>query len=242
MAFLETDKVTKKFGGLTAVDGVSVRIEKGQVFGLIGPNGAGKTTFLNCITGVSPPTSGKVVFKGEDVTGAAPYKMARRGMCRTFQIVQPFNDMSALENVVVGVRFGREQGTHKDYEARAAALLDQVGFDMPKQTLAGNLNTIQLKYMELARALAIGGDMLLLDEVASGLSPAELPEFIDLVLGIRDRGMTIIAIEHVMKFMVGICDSLAVLQFGRLIAEGSVAEVLNNPRVAEAYLGEEELH
>lgn len=242
MAFLETEQVTKKFGGLTAVNAVSVRIEKGQVFGLIGPNGAGKTTFLNCITGVGAPTSGKVFFKGEDVTGMAPYKMAQRGMCRTFQIVQPFNGMSALENVLVGVKFGREHGKHKDPEARAADLLDEVGFDMPKQTLAGNLNTIQLKYMELARALAIGGDMLLLDEVASGLSPAELPEFIELVLRIRDKGITIIAIEHVMKFMVGICDTLAVLQFGELIAEGSVKEVLTTPKVTEAYLGEEELH
>ncbi|MFK5952380.1 MAG: ABC transporter ATP-binding protein [Desulfobacterium sp.] len=242
MAFLETQDVTKKFGGLTAVDSVSISIKKGEVFGLIGPNGAGKTTFLNCITGVGAPTSGKVLYKGEDVTGLTPYKMAQRGMCRTFQIVQPFNDMTALDNVLVGVKFGRDQGQHKDEEARAAALLDEVGFDMPKQTLAGNLNTIQLKYMELARALAIGGDMLLLDEVASGLSPSELPEFIALVLRIRDRGMTIIAIEHVMKFMVGICDRLAVLQFGKLIAQGTVQDVLSNPKVTKAYLGEEELH
>ena len=242
MAFLETQHVTKKFGGLTAVNDVSIRIEKGQVFGLIGPNGAGKTTFLNCITGVGAPTSGKVFFKDRDVTGFVPYKMAQMGMCRTFQIVQPFNGMSALENVMVGVKFGREQDRYKNAEERAAALLDEVGFDMPKETLAGNLNTIQLKYMELARALAIGGDMLLLDEVASGLSPAELPEFIDLVLKIRDKGITIIAIEHVMKFMVGICDTLAVLQFGSLIAEGAVNDVLTNPKVTEAYLGEEELH
>jgi branched-chain amino acid transport system ATP-binding protein len=242
MAFLETQDVTKKFGGLTAVNGVSISIKEGEVFGLIGPNGAGKTTFLNCITGVGAPTSGKVLYKGEDVTGLSPYKMAQRGMCRTFQIVQPFNDMTALDNVLVGVKFGRDQGKYQDEEARAAALLDEVGFDMPKQTLAGNLNTIQLKYMELARALAIGGDMLLLDEVASGLSPSELPEFIALVLRIRDRGMTIIAIEHVMKFMVGICDSLAVLQFGQLIAQGTVQDVLSNPMVTKAYLGEEELH
>jgi branched-chain amino acid transport system ATP-binding protein len=242
MAFLETQDVTKKFGGLTAVNGVSISIKEGEVFGLIGPNGAGKTTFLNCITGVGAPTSGKVLYKGEDVTGLSPYKMAQRGMCRTFQIVQPFNDMTALDNVLVGVKFGRDQGKYQDEEARAAALLDEVGFDMPKQTLAGNLNTIQLKYMELARALAIGGDMLLLDEVASGLSPSELPEFIALVLRIRDRGMTIIAIEHVMKFMVGICDSLAVLQFGQLIAQGTVQDVLSNPTVTKAYLGEEQLH
>ena len=240
MPFLETQHVTKKFGGLTAVNDVSIQIQKGQVFGLIGPNGAGRTTFLNCITGVGAPTSGKVMFKGEDVTGFAPYKMAQRGMCRTFQIVQPFNDMSALENVMVGIKFGRDPQDHA--EDKAAALLDEVGFDMPKETLAGNLNTIQLKYMELARALAVGGDMLLLDEVASGLSPGELPEFIDLVLRIRDRGMTIIAIEHVMKFMVGICDTLAVLQFGKLIAQGSVQDVLSNPLVTEAYLGEEDLH
>ena len=242
MAFLETKSVTKQFGGLTAVNDVTISIEKGQVFGLIGPNGAGKTTFLNCITGVGPPTSGQVYFKGDEVTGLAPFKMAQRGMCRTFQIVQPFNELSALDNVLVGVKFGRAHSKIKDQEARAAALLDEVGFDMPKETLAGNLNTIQLKYMELARALATGGDMLLLDEVASGLSPSELPEFIDLVLRIRDKGITIIAIEHVMKFMVGICDSLAVLQFGQLIAEGGVNEVLSNPKVMEAYLGEEQLH
>lgn len=224
------------------MDNVSITIQKGEVFGLIGPNGAGKTTFLNCITGVGAPTSGKVFFKGEEVTGLTPYKMAQRGMCRTFQIVQPFNNMTALENVLVGVTFGREQGNYKNKQERAAALLDEVGFDMPKETLAGNLNTIQLKYMELARALAIGGDMLLLDEVASGLSPSELPEFIELILRIRDKGITIIAIEHVMKFMVGICDCLAVLQFGRLIAQGSVNDVLSNPKVTEAYLGEEELH
>ena len=240
--FLSAENIEKRFGGLVAVNKVSMEIKQGEIFGLIGPNGAGKTTFINCISGVGPPNAGKVTFKGEDVTGARPYIMAAKGMSRTFQIVRSFAKMTALENVKSGVIFGRNGRSVKDPEARAAEILDSVGFDMPMDTIAGQLNTIQLKYLELARALATGCDMLLLDEVAAGLTTGELPAFMKLIRSVRDRGVTIIAIEHVMKFIMGLSDRIAVLQFGEKIAEGTPEEIMNNPAVTEAYLGKEEVH
>ena len=235
---LEVKNVTKRFGGLTAVDHVSVSVKKGEILGIIGPNGAGKTTFLNCISGFYKPEEGVVLFDGVNVVGNDPCKMAHLGIGRTFQIVRSFPKMSALENVKVAAQFC---GHSKNPEARARELLDFVAFPADYDLLAENFNIMQLKRLELARALATGCRLLLLDEVAAGLTPTELPDFIELIKKIRDSGMAIICIEHVMKFIMELCDHIIVLSFGKMIAEGNPEEIKNNEIVMEAYLGEEEL-
>lgn len=234
---LITEGVEKRFGGLVAVNNVSINLKEGEIFGIIGPNGAGKTTFLNCISGFYKPEKGKVIFKGQNIVGLAPHQLCHRGIARTFQTVRSFHKMSALDNVRVGVVFGGKK--HKNPEKRAEELLDIVGFPVAKDILAENLNTMQLKRLELARALATNCQLLLLDEVAAGLTLSEIPDFISLIKRIRDSGVAIITIEHVMKFIMGVCDRIAVLQFGKLIAEGTVDEIKNDPKVTEAYLGEE---
>jgi len=237
---LKTEGVEKRFGGLVAVKDVSITVNKGEIFGLIGPNGAGKTTFLNCISGFYKPEKGKITFKEQEITGLSPTQLCHKGIARTFQIVRSFPKLSALDNVKVAVVYGGKQ--HKNPEKHAKELMDFVGFNAAKDVLADNLNTMQLKRLELARALATNSELLLLDEVAAGLTPSELPDFIDLIRRIRDSGVTIICIEHVMKFIMGVCDRIAVLNFGAKIAEGAVEEILNNPEVMKAYLGEENVH
>ncbi len=237
---LRTEGVEKRFGGLVAVKDVSITVNKGEIFGLIGPNGAGKTTFLNCISGFYKPEKGRITFKEQEITGLSPTQLCHKGIARTFQIVRSFPKLSALDNVKVAVIYGGKQ--NKNPEKRAKELMDFVGFPVATDVIAENLNTMQLKRLELARALATNSELLLLDEVAAGLTPSELPNFIDLIKRIRDSGVTIICIEHVMKFIMGVCDRIAVLNFGAKIAEGSVEEILNNPKVMEAYLGEEHVH
>jgi branched-chain amino acid transport system ATP-binding protein len=237
---IKAEGVEKRFGGLVAVDNVSIEVEEGEIFGLIGPNGAGKTTFLNCIAGFYRPDKGSIMYRGKNIIGLTPHQMCHLGVGRTFQIVRSFPRLSALENVKVGATFGCEHDRHA--ERRASELMDFVDFNMPKDTLAENLNTMQLKRLELARTLATGCRLLLLDEVASGLTPSELPEFMKLIKRIRDSGITIISIEHVMKFIMGLCDRITVLQFGKQIAQGSVAEIRNDPKVVEAYLGADHVH
>lgn len=234
---LTTEGVEKRFGGLIAVNNVSLNVNEGEIFGIIGPNGAGKTTFLNCISGFYAPEKGKVIFKGQNVVGLSPHQICHKGMARTFQIVRSFPKMSALDNVKVAAVFGGSK--HKNPEKRAEELMDFVGFPVAKNILTENLNTMQLKRLELARALATDCQLLLLDEVAAGLTPSEIPGFIALIKRIRDSGVTIITIEHVMKFIMGVCDRITVLQFGTQIAEGTVEVIRNNPKVTEAYLGEE---
>ncbi|KJR49201.1 Branched-chain amino acid transport ATP-binding protein LivG [Desulfosporosinus sp. I2] len=234
---LITEGVEKRFGGLTAVNNVSVNVKEGEIFGIIGPNGAGKTTFLNCISGFYEPEKGKVIFKGQNIVGLSPHQLCHKGMARTFQIVRSFPKMSALDNVKVAAVFGGKK--HKNPEKQAEELMDFVGFPVAKNILTENLNTMQLKRLELARALATNCQLLLLDEVAAGLTPSEIPDFIALIKRIRDSGVTIITIEHVMKFIMGVCDRITVLQFGTQIAEGTVEEIKSNPKVTEAYLGEE---
>lgn len=237
---LKTEGVEKRFGGLVAVNDVSITVNKGEIFGLIGPNGAGKTTFLNCISGFYNPDKGKVTFNDQDITGLSPTQLCHKGIARTFQIVRSFPKLSALDNVKVAVIFGGKE--RQNPEKRAKELMDFVSFPVSKDIIAENLNTMQLKRLELARALATNSQLLLLDEVAAGLTPSELPDFIDLIKRIRDSGVTIICIEHVMKFIMEACDRIAVLNFGAKIAEGTVEEIKNNPKVMEAYLGEEHVH
>lgn len=238
---LETDGIIKHFGGLRAVNNISLRVEEGQIFGLIGPNGAGKTTLLNVIAGVYKPDAGIVRFKGEEITGLSSDRICKKGIARTFQITRPFPKMSALENVMVAAIFGNSRSSGKGAEARAEEVLDFVGFPMPKDTLAENLNTVQLKRLDLARALASNPELLLLDESAAGLTPTELVELMALIRKIRERGITIITVEHVMRVIMEICDRIAVLHYGEKIAEGTCDEIAEDKKVADAYLGEEYL-
>jgi branched-chain amino acid transport system ATP-binding protein len=237
-SILHTEKVIKNFGGLTAVNRVSMDVKQGQIYGLIGPNGAGKTTFLNCIAGVYAPTAGKVYFLGKETTGSSADVMCRRGMSRTFQISQPFPKLTVLENVMVGAVFGAGSNDHKSPEERALDALEFVEFPMARDLPAEQLNTVQLKRLDLARALACNPRLLLLDELAAGLTPIELDDLLDIIRAIRDQGVTIIVVEHIMRVIQGICDRVMVIEYGTQIAEGTPDEVLNNPKVIKAYLGE----
>jgi branched-chain amino acid transport system ATP-binding protein len=237
---LQIQDITKKFGGLVALDSVSFTVNAGEIFGLIGPNGAGKTTLLNVIAGVYKPDGGMVAFRGERVSGQSSYKICNKGIARTFQISKPFPAMTVLENVKVAAVFGRG-GPAEDPEGKARGVLEFVEFPMPEDTLAENLNALQLKRLDLARALASDPELLLLDEVAAGLRPTEYQELINLIVRVRDSGVTLIVVEHVMRLIMQICDRLGVLYYGRKIAEGPRDKVARDETVIEAYLGEDYL-
>lgn len=240
MNVLETKDVTKQFGGLVAVNRVSIHVEEGEILGLIGPNGAGKTTLLNTIAGLDPPTSGSINFIGEATAGFTPEMMCHRGLSRTFQIPRPFPKMTVLENVMVASVFGNRDKKMVDPISHSRKLLDFVEFSMTEDILSETLNTVQLKRIDLARALASNPKLLLLDELASGLTEGELADLMTIIRKTRKMGITIIMVEHIMHVIMNLCDRLAVLQFGNKIAEGPTQEVARDPKVAEAYLGVEE--
>jgi len=239
MKILETRNLTKQFGGLVAVNNVSLNAESGEILGLIGPNGAGKTTLLNAMAGLNPPTSGAVMFKGKNVTGLMPEKMCHLGLSRTFQIPRPFPKMTVLENVMVATVFGRRGRRKKDPVTHCRDMLAFVEFPAAEDTVSEMLNAVQLKRLDLARALASEPELLFLDELASGLTEGELTEMIAIIAKIRDKGVTIVMVEHIMQVIMNLCDRLAVLQFGNKIAEGPTSEVTQDTAVKEAYFGAE---
>ena len=234
---LELDDVTRRFGGLNAVEGVSFSVAQGDILGLIGPNGAGKTTLINLITGVHPANRGRVRFDGQDITRRRPHQIARLGLARTFQIVQPFPKMTVLENAAAGALFSG--GAHSVREAHAIARehLDFTGLADLADRPAAALTLARRKRLELAKSLAMNPRLLMLDEVNAGLNSAEISEALELIRKIANLGVTIIVIEHLMKVVLAISHRLVVLHHGQLIAQGEPRAVVSDKAVIEAYLG-----
>jgi branched-chain amino acid transport system ATP-binding protein len=238
---LDVRDLGKRFGGLEAVAGLSFSVGEGEILGLIGPNGAGKSTAFNLINGIFRPDQGRVVFCDEDITGMSPFRVVRRGMARTHQIVQPLTTMSVLENCIVGACFGRENLPLRDAEEVAREVAAFVGLTDRLGDPAGALTIAGKKRLELARALCARPALLLLDEVLAGLNPTEVERMIGVIRKIRERGVAILIIEHLMQAIMSLSDRIVVLSAGRKLAEGTPAAVAADPLVVEAYLGDASL-
>lgn len=236
---LESKGITKHFGGLVALDGIDLQIRRGEILGIIGPNGAGKTTLINCISGLDKPTAGSLFLNGKDITRAPTHAIGRLGLARTFQVVKPLRQLTVRDNVAVGAMFGAGGGKRSAAEARryAGEVLRRVGLDHRLEHPASDLTIPDLKRLELAKALAMDPELLLLDEVMAGLNTVEVEKAMDLLRGINETGVTLLVVEHVMRAIMGISHRIAVLHFGRKIAEGEPLEVVERPEVIEAYLG-----
>ncbi|MEK4484261.1 ABC transporter ATP-binding protein [Psychrobacillus sp. FSL H8-0484] len=250
---LELKNITKNFGGISALTDVSFKINEGEIFGLIGPNGAGKTTLFNVITNMFSPTSGEISFLGEKISGLKPHKITDKGICRTFQNIRLFSQMSVLENVLVGghcrsksgvinsvLRTKSQRKEETNSLEAALELLELVGLSKFQNSTAENLAYGQQRRLEIARALASNPKLLLLDEPAAGMNETETEGLFDLIKKVQKRGVTVLLIEHDMPFVMKLCDRITVLNFGKKLAEGTPAEIQNNQEVIEAYLGAEE--
>ena len=237
---LTTKDLTKQIGGLTAVNSVDLFLGDDEIVGLVGPNGAGKTTLLNMISGISVPTRGKITFLGEDITGLKAHQICKKGIAKTFQIAESFPGLTARECTMIGALFGNQkQISMGEARSEAAQILDFVSFPLDKQdTIIKNLNVVELKKVQLARALASKPKLLLLDELTTGLNPKESNEAVELIKKIRDNGVSILIIEHVMSAIMGVSNRIVVLDHGEKIAEGHPYEVVNNQKVIDTYLGD----
>ena len=235
---LSVRDVTLRFGGIVALDGVSFEVERGIVSGLIGPNGAGKTTLFNLITGVHLPTQGRILFNDTDITSTPPHRRCWMGITRTFQLVRPFPELTVLENATIGSVYGRDSSKNRSKaESEALEILAKVGLGGRASEKAKSLTLVNRKRLELARALAAKPKLLLLDELLAGLNPSEVLASMELIQGIRDTGITIIMVEHLVKAVFGIADRVVVLNAGDLIAQGTPAVIANDQKVIDAYLG-----
>ncbi len=232
--------VTKRFGGLTALFDVSFDVAAGEIFGVIGPNGAGKTTLFSCLVGALAPTAGEIRFRGERLNGLSTNVVVRRGLARTHQIVRPFRDMTVEENVSIGAHFGAGRRRGAEARRRVADVLERTGLAARARALAATLPIGDLKRLEIARALAAEPACLCLDEVMGGLNPSEIVAAMSLVRSIRDAGVTVLMIEHHVHAVAGVTDRILVLNFGEKIAEGPPREVLSDPAVVSAYVGDDE--
>jgi len=239
MAILEGKGVTKCFGGLAAVSNVDFHVEQGEVVGLIGPNGAGKTTLFNLISAALRLKSGTIKFRGIDITGFKPYRICRMGVARTFQTVKIFPNMLVFQNVILGSYFGMSPRiSSSNAPKKASEILEFVGLSRVSATPARDLTLANQKRLEVARALATHPDLLLLDEIMAGLNPTEVAEAMELVVRIREKGISIIMIEHVMKAIMKLCDRIMVLHHGQKLAEGTPQEIATSEKVIKVYLGE----
>ena len=238
MPFLKVAGLCKSFGGLMAVRNVAFEVEEGEIIGLIGPNGSGKTTLLNLLTGFLKPDSGTITFRDENVTSLPRHQACKKGIARTFQLIKPFLDFTALQNVMVGRVYGRESAKSLQVAGEESKeILDRVGLLAKAGVLAKDLTLMERKRLELARALAAKPQLLLLDELMAGLNHAEAEEAMQLIKQIRDSNITIVVVEHIVKAILGLSDRIVVLNMGEKIAEGSPQEIVCDPQVIEVYLG-----